>query len=320
MGNVGEDPSKIASAAAIRPIVDMVSDEQQRTRIQLSRAIEEYITSWQPGDSLRRLRQAILAGLGLPNSTTEKGIKAITHRVSGYLADPHGKTPYRDYLPVVDAIAKFYREYPYEFEFHYIEELFRFSRPSSFRITSSLASIMLGSNTGAKGRLTITDVVDTVFAADDLHMYDEVEKAQVTSQIADSLPTDYWSRNIGKLENTTNCSPQAFLGRMQFLNYLLTSDPPLFAVFSVEDITYIVRPNDLLANYCNGQSTGEAICKTGKKLREPVRMMGSFSDESRYQDIIEAALRHSQTWKQNALTAVVVPLADYRKKKPGASE
>lgn len=314
------DPSRNVSARMITTIVETVSQEQHRTRIQLSRAIEEYTTSWQPGDPLKRLRHTILAGLGLPNSTTERGVRAITRRLDGCLAALRSRTAYIDYLPVVDAIAKFYHEYPNEFEFRYVEELFRFSKPSSFKITSSLAAIMLGANAGARGRLTITDVVDAVFAADDLHMYDESEKLQAISQIAASLPTQYWSRNIFKLDNTVNCSPQEFMGRMKFLTYLLTSSPPLFAIFSVEDVTYIVRPNDLLEQYRSGQSTGAAICELGERLREPAQMVGSFSDESRYQDIIDAALRHSQTWKRTELTGVVVPLADYQRKKPEVSE
>ena len=213
VGDLEEDDSQTVSSETVTHIVNKISQKQHLTRIGLSRAIEEFITSWKHEDSISRLRYTILSGLGLQNSTTERGVKTITRQVYYYLRSPPKNTTRADYLSIIDVIARFYREYPNDFEFTYLEELFRFLEPSSFQVAGSLAAIMLGLKKNTTGRLRLADVVDTLFAADDIDTISEPEKKNIISNIIHSLPTHYWSRHLCKLDDPHNITPHARQGQ-----------------------------------------------------------------------------------------------------------
>lgn len=314
-----KDESRVISPADVAQIVDKIAQGSHLTRIHLSRAIEEFITSWKPVDSISRLRCSILAGLGLPNSTTERGIKSITRQIDELLRLPPKNSTRPDHLKIVDAIAQFYRAYPNDFEFKYLEELFRFNEPSSFQMVGALAAIMLGLNHNTPGRLRLNEVVDVLFAANDVDEVSETEKGRIISDIVKALPTKYWSKNLYKLDDPKNKVPQAHQGRLAFLRYFLLSDPPLLAIFSVEDVTYIVRPNDLLREYEEGQSVRATIQSCAARLREPLQI-GSFLDiDSEYQDLLKFALERSKAWQRIALTGTVIPFADYHTAKDESS-
>ena len=319
VGNLDKEKTQVVSSKAVAQIVDKIAQGRHQTRIHLSRAIEEFITSWKPGDSLLQLRHAILAGLGLLNSTTERGIKSITRQIDELLRAPSKDGAHSDHLLIVDAIAQFYWVYPNDFEFKYLEELFRFCEPSSFQMRGALAAIMLGLNQNTPGRLRLNEVVDVLFASDDVDTINDTEKSRIVSNIVKALPTKYWSQHLYKLDDPQNNVLHTCRGRLAFLRYFLLSDPPLLAIFSVEDVTYIVRPGDLLREFEEGQSVRVAIQSCAARLREPIQL-GSFLDiDSEYQDLLRFAMERSNAWQRRVLTAKVISFADHQHKNKESS-
>jgi len=314
VGELLGDESQPVSPKAVAEIVDEITQRRHESRIRFSRAIEDFITSWQPRDSTLRLRCSILAGLGLLNSTTERGVKSITRRIGDFLQSTHSDWTRTDQLRIVDAIARFYREYPNDFEFRYLDELFRLCEPMSFQMLGSLAPIMLGLNPRALGRLKLNDVVDTLFAAKDLDTVSDAEKQRVVSDIVLALPTEYWSQNLYKLDDPHNKVPHALKNRLLFLRLFLLCEPPLLAIFSVEDRTYIVRPSDLVSVHEEGKSVREAIKSSAVCLREPTQV-GSFSEiDTEYQNLLGCAMEQSYAWQRRALTTNVISFADHQHK------